>query len=70
MTRTALTGMASPRWRELFVGAGGRLTTGHPDRIRPRVMALLASMWILPGLLGAPSSPCSEAPAVDPRSGA
>src|ERR687888_46666 len=81
-----------PRWRELFVGERGRLTTGllilealvavemlviarfvqgigggglyvvslatvaktYPERIRPRVMALLASMWILPGLLGPP----------------
>ncbi|MGH2635336.1 MAG: MFS transporter [Actinomycetota bacterium] len=41
------------------IGGGGLYTVSlaavaktYPDRIRPRVMALLASMWILPGLLG------------------
>jgi MFS family permease len=41
------------------VGGGGLYTVSlaavaksYPDRIRPRVMALLASMWILPGLFG------------------
>jgi MFS family permease len=40
-------------------GAGGLYTLSigtiaktYPDRMRARVMALLASMWILPGLLG------------------
>lgn len=43
------------------IGAGGLYTVSlaavaktYPERIRPRVMALLASMWILPGLLGPP----------------
>lgn len=43
------------------VGGGGIYTVSlatvaktYPDRIRPRVMALLASMWILPGLFGPP----------------
>jgi MFS family permease len=42
-------------------GGGGVYTVSlaavaktYPDRIRPRVMALLASMWILPGLFGPP----------------
>ena len=41
------------------IGGGGLYTVSlaavaktYPDRIRPRVMALLASMWILPGLIG------------------
>jgi MFS family permease len=41
------------------IGGGGLYTVSlatvaktYPERIRPRVMALLASMWILPGLLG------------------
>ncbi len=41
------------------VGGGGLYTVSlaavaktYPERIRPRVMALLASMWILPGLVG------------------
>jgi MFS family permease len=41
------------------IGGGGLYTVSlaavaksYPDRIRPRVMALLASMWILPGLFG------------------
>jgi MFS family permease len=32
----------------------GAIATTYPDRLRPRVMALLASMWIIPGLLGPP----------------
>src|SRR5918999_1589327 len=43
------------------IGGGGLYTVSlatvaktYPERIRPRVMALLASMWILPGLLGPP----------------
>ena len=32
----------------------GAIATTYPDRLRPRVMALLASMWILPGLFGPP----------------
>lgn len=43
------------------IGGGGIYTVSlgtvaktYPDRIRPRVMALLASMWILPGLFGPP----------------
>ena len=41
------------------IGGGGLYTVSlatvaktYPERIRPRVMALLASMWILPGLVG------------------
>jgi MFS family permease len=30
----------------------GTVAKSYPDRIRPRVLALLASMWILPGLFG------------------
>ena len=43
------------------IGGGGLYTVSlgtvaktYPADIRPRVMALLASMWILPGLLGPP----------------
>jgi MFS family permease len=43
------------------IGGGGLYTVSlgavaktYPERIRPRVMALLASMWIVPGLLGPP----------------
>jgi MFS family permease len=32
----------------------GAIAKTYPDRLRPRVMALLASMWILPGLVGPP----------------
>jgi MFS family permease len=43
------------------IGGGGMYTVSlgtvaktYPKDIRPRVMALLASMWILPGLIGPP----------------
>jgi predicted MFS family arabinose efflux permease len=43
------------------IGAGGAYSVSlgavakaYPDRYQPRVLALLASMWILPGLLGPP----------------
>jgi MFS family permease len=36
----------------LYVVSLGSVAKTYPGRIRPRVMALLASMWILPGLLG------------------
>ena len=43
------------------IGGGGLYTVSlgtvaktYPQDIRPRVMALLASMWILPGLVGPP----------------
>ena len=48
---------------QFFVGAGGgglyamslgTVAKTYPDRLRPRVLALLASMWILPGLVGPP----------------
>jgi MFS family permease len=48
---------------QFLVGAGGgglyALSLGtvaktFPDRLRPRVLALLATMWILPGLVGPP----------------
>jgi MFS family permease len=32
----------------------GTVAKSYPERIRPRVLALLASMWILPGLVGPP----------------
>ncbi|MEX2274757.1 MAG: MFS transporter [Actinomycetota bacterium] len=32
----------------------GTVAKAYPKRMRPRVLALLASMWILPGLLGPP----------------
>ncbi|MGH2541089.1 MAG: MFS transporter [Actinomycetota bacterium] len=38
----------------LYVVSLGTVAKTYPERIRPRVMALLASMWILPGLLGPP----------------
>ena len=36
----------------LYVVSLSTVAKTYPERIRPRVMALLASMWILPGLLG------------------
>jgi len=48
---------------QFLIGAGGgglyALSLGtvakmYPDRLRPRVLALLATMWILPGLVGPP----------------
>jgi MFS family permease len=36
----------------LYVVSLATVAKTYPVRIRPRVMALLASMWILPGLLG------------------
>lgn len=36
----------------LYVVSLSTVAKTYEDRIRPRVMALLASMWILPGLLG------------------
>jgi MFS family permease len=36
----------------LYVVSLGTVAKTYPARIRPRVMALLASMWILPGLAG------------------
>jgi hypothetical protein len=38
----------------LYVVSLSTVAKTYPERIRPRVMALLASMWILPGLLGPP----------------
>jgi MFS family permease len=38
----------------LYVVSLATVAKTYPIRIRPRVMALLASMWILPGLLGPP----------------
>lgn len=38
----------------LYALSLGTVATTYPDRLRPRVMALLASMWILPGLVGPP----------------
>jgi MFS family permease len=63
-----LTAAAAPTMPVLLVGqflmgAGGgglyaislgTVATTYPDRLRPRVMALLATMWILPGLIGPP----------------
>ncbi|MGZ6544994.1 MAG: MFS transporter [Actinomycetota bacterium] len=48
---------------QFLVGAGGgglyamslgTVAKSYPDDIRPRVLALLATMWILPGLIGPP----------------
>jgi len=36
----------------LYVVSLATVAKTYPERIRPRVMALLASMWILPGLAG------------------
>jgi len=36
----------------LYVVSLAVVAKTYPERIRPRVMALLASMWILPGLIG------------------
>src|SRR5918999_3014569 len=38
----------------LYVVSLATVAKTYPERIRPRVMALLATMWILPGLLGPP----------------
>lgn len=38
----------------LYVVSLGTVAKTYPASIRPRVMALLASMWILPGLFGPP----------------
>jgi MFS family permease len=32
----------------------GTVASAYPERLRPRVLALLATMWILPGLFGPP----------------
>jgi len=45
---------AGRRWGGLYVVSLATVAKTYPERIRPRVMALLASMWILPGLLGPP----------------
>ena len=48
---------------QFLVGAGagglyamslGTVAKSYPDDLRPRVLALLATMWILPGLVGPP----------------
>ena len=38
----------------LYVVSLATVAKTYPQRIRPRVMALLASMWIVPGLVGPP----------------
>jgi len=38
----------------LYVVSIATVAKTYPERIRPRVMALLASMWIVPGLFGPP----------------
>jgi MFS family permease len=38
----------------LYAMSIGAIAKTYPDRLRPRVLALLASMWILPGLVGPP----------------
>ena len=38
----------------LYALSLGTVAKTFPDRLRPRVMALLATMWILPGLVGPP----------------
>jgi MFS family permease len=36
----------------LYAMSLGTVAKTYPDRLRPRVLALLATMWILPGLVG------------------
>ena len=38
----------------LYAMSLGTVAKTYPDRLRPRVLALLATMWILPGLVGPP----------------
>jgi MFS family permease len=38
----------------LYAMSLGTVAKTYPDRLRPRVLALLASMWIVPGLAGPP----------------
>jgi MFS family permease len=38
----------------LYALSLGTIAKTYPDHLRPRVMALLATMWILPGLVGPP----------------
>jgi len=38
----------------LYAMSLGTVAKTYPDRLRPRVLALLASMWIVPGLVGPP----------------
>ncbi len=38
----------------LYAVSLGAIAKTYPERLRPRVLALLASMWILPGLFGPP----------------
>jgi MFS family permease len=38
----------------LYALSLGTVAKTYPDGLRPRVMALLATMWILPGLIGPP----------------
>jgi len=45
---------AGHRWGRLYVVSLATVAKTYPERIRTQVMALLASMWILPGLLGPP----------------
>ena len=47
----------------LYAFSIGTVAKTFPDRLRPRVLALFASMWILPGLVG-PSSAALIADAV------
>ncbi len=38
----------------LYAVSLGAVAKTYPERLRPRVLALMASMWILPGLFGPP----------------
>lgn len=38
----------------LYAVSLGTIATTYPDRLRPRVLALVASMWVLPALFGPP----------------
>jgi MFS family permease len=38
----------------LYTASMATVAKTYEDRLRPRVMALLASMWVLPGLIGPP----------------
>jgi MFS family permease len=38
----------------LYALSIGTIAKTYPDRLRPRVLALLATMWIVPGMIGPP----------------
>jgi MFS family permease len=38
----------------MYAVSVGAIAKNFPERLRPRILALLASMWVLPGVLGPP----------------